>query len=202
MNGNNTEKLLEFGFDYEVLTIKELHQKYKTFIQRLERRIRKPLLKGRFWLYDAKYRVRCHLWLKCLDGTELIIDQAMLDSIWTEGPSKVIEITKDNREELASYHKWGKIEMNFYPANLQIFTLLPKDKAIIVKGISDTHLALEKEVKKRRMQATYLDTKSTTVIKNNRQELQKVTTYETYEKIAIRLNKTTKGKTYKKNKNK
>jgi hypothetical protein len=198
--GNNTEKLLENRFDREIRTTKELSRIYKNFLQKLIRRL-PPVIIGKFWLFDDKYKPRLHLWIKSQGNEELIIDPKMLSKIWEEGEIKVIEITKENRVEKAKYYERKNCLMDFYPPKLQIFELFPKDKVKIVDSQEVQRAIAEQEMKRRRMQMTYGDTKPTNATVNGREETLQVTTYEDFEQQKVKLSKTTKAKKYKRIKN-
>ncbi len=91
--------------------------------------------------------------------------------------------------------------MDFYPPKLQIFELFPKDKVKIVDSQEVQRAIAEQEMKRRRMQMTYGDTKPTNATVNGREETLQVTTYEDFEQQKVKLSKTTKAKKYKRIKN-
>ena len=77
----------------------------------------------RVLLYVALFEPVIDFWIKTVDDTPLVIDQATVDSICKDNETaEVIEITPANIEKLASYQHNKNYRLDVYPSNLEIYT--------------------------------------------------------------------------------
>lgn len=117
--GLPSEKLLEILFPNPVERNK-INKKVKNVRERIQRKF--PNTEYiRIILFITPFELVVHIWLKTNDGSPLVIDQATADSICNaDEKMNVIEITKQNINELSRYEYNKKFSQHCYPSNMEI----------------------------------------------------------------------------------
>lgn len=184
--GDDTELIIVIYFDGKMHDLKKAMKLYKSFFEKLERRIPKIIF-IRILLYSDKDKPYFHLWLKTIDNVPLEIDQHELEVIWTEGEISTIRPTPDTVEKLSQYFMKKNCKMDLYPAFSQPVGTSKSDKLKKVQVIEVDYEEVEKLTS--HYNKTFTSTKSIIeTINNKEEELQRIT-YEEYKKIKIKLSR-------------
>ncbi len=113
------EKLLEILFPTPVER-NEINKKVKNVRERIQRKFLNTEY-IRIILFITPFELVVHIWLKTNDGSPLVIDQAIVDSICNaDEKMNVIEITDKNIKQLSSYQYNKRFSQNCYPSNMEI----------------------------------------------------------------------------------
>lgn len=182
--GEDSELIIVIYFDGIMPDLRKVMKLYKSFFEKLERRIPKIIF-IRILLYSDKDKPYFHLWLKTIDNVPLEIDQHELEVIWTEGEITQIRPTPDTVEKLSQYFMKKNCKMDLYPAFSQPVGTSKSDKLKRVQVIEADYEEVEKLTS--HYNKTFTSTKSIIeTINNKEEELQRIT-YEEFEKKKKRI---------------
>lgn len=128
--GKPNEKIFQVEFEEPIDDRKEIKKKGKNFRERLQRKIPNTVF-IMILLYITPYQPVLAIWVKTLDDTPIVIDQATADKICNSNEKvKIIDVTEDNIKKLSSYHNNRKYRKDIYPANIEICTFSEEIKQV------------------------------------------------------------------------
>lgn len=119
--GKEYEYIFVFEFIVEVTDINELNKELKSIIEKLKRRF-KEIIFIRVLLYEEEYQPIIHCWIKKIDGTKIETSPAELETLWGNGVAKIIKVTRNNVERLASYYSNEYINKELYPTGIKVWS--------------------------------------------------------------------------------
>lgn len=128
--GLQSEMVFEFSFKEPVINRNDIKKIAKNIRERLQRKINGTAY-IRIILYKSPYEPVVAIWLKTLDGSPIVIDQATADTVCNENEEvKIIKLTKANILKQSNYENNKNYRKDCYPPNLEICTYT-KDKTQI-----------------------------------------------------------------------
>lgn len=119
--GKEYEYIFVFEFIVEVTDIDELNKEIKSIIEKLKRRF-KEIIFIRVLIYEEEYQPIIHCWIKKIDGTKIETSPTELETLWGNGATKIIRVTKNNVERLASYYSNEYINKELYPTGIKVWS--------------------------------------------------------------------------------
>lgn len=119
--GKKYEYIFAFGFIAQVTDIKQLNKEIKSIKEKLERRFGEIIF-IRVLIYKEEHQPIIHFWIKKADGTEIETTVEELETLWGNGKARIITVTKNNVEKLASYYDNEYINKELYPTGIKIWS--------------------------------------------------------------------------------
>lgn len=152
--GAESEQLIVLTYADDVTELKTCYDEFESFYEKLKRRLKKKLDYIIVNLYTKEKRPYYELWVKTKDNSPLIIDNKMLQSIWTNGMAFTCKIT-DVRFQ-ANYIEYS-YNLEYYPPYTKLFR---KSTGGGIKDVEPkTMYYAEAQVLVKEMKQTYATTK-------------------------------------------
>ena len=119
--GKEHEYIFIFEYSVPIADVGKIKTQIKSIKEKLTRELGKIIF-IRVLLYEEKDQPIIHFWIKKVDGTKIDITVAELEKLWGNGTAKIIKITKNNVERLASYYSNEYINKELYPTGIKVWS--------------------------------------------------------------------------------
>lgn len=119
--GKKHEYIFVFGFITQVTDINYLNKEMKSIIEKLKRRFGEIIF-IRVLIYYEEYQPIIHIWIQKVDNTEIETTVKELETLWGNGTAKIIKVTKNNVDSLASYYNNEYINKEMYPTGIKVWS--------------------------------------------------------------------------------
>ena len=119
--GKKHEYIYVFEFIVEVTDINQLKKEMKSIKEKLERKFG-DIIFIRILIYKEEHQPIIHFWIKKADGTELETTVEEIETLWGNGKARIITVTKNNVEKLASYYDNEYINKELYPTGIKVWS--------------------------------------------------------------------------------
>ena len=119
--GKKYEYIYVFEFIVEVTDINQLKKEMKSIKEKLERKFG-DIIFIRILIYKEEHQPIIHFWIKRADSTEIETTVEELETLWGNGKVRIITVTKNNVDGLASYFCDETINTELYPTGIRIWS--------------------------------------------------------------------------------